>query len=183
MRLGRQLFILFTILILCGCSSGQDLVKIAKEDLGIVSIADGRKVYYGMKRADVESVLGQGKEAERGVIKYDSGVELFYRDDEVAAIIMEEEAKGIYKTAQNAEIGMSKDEIEQIYGTIHMPSKKELPLTYVYNMKKGVFLEEISHSTEEEAKNLLLIIASVDKNSLRTDMFFIYDSYYLGYAK
>ncbi|OZB90355.1 hypothetical protein CJP46_34030 [Paenibacillus sp. XY044] len=160
MRTACALLILF-IVALAGCSSSEkDEKKFTVEDLGIVSKADGRKLYYGMKQADAEAILGQKKEQSgNGEIEYDFGVKASYRDGKLVYLRVGEEAKDHYKTALNAEIGMTKDQFESIYGNVHMPTSPDAPLTYVFNMKKRVFLEENAPKNDKAAKNLLLFHA------------------------
>lgn len=160
MRTACALLILF-ILALGGCSSSEkeDEKKFTVEDLGIVSKADGRKLYYGMKQADAEAVLGQGNQQGNGVFEYGLGIEASYRDGKLVYLRMGEEAKDHYKTALNAEIGMTKDEFESIYGNVHMPTSPDAPLTYVFNMKKRVFLEDNAPKNDKAAQNLLLFHA------------------------
>lgn len=176
MRTACALMILF-ILALGGCSSSEkkDEKKFTVEDLGIVSKADGRKVYYGMKQADAEAVLGQGKERRKGEFEYALGVYAFYRDGKVAAIRLEEEAKNHYKTALDAEIGMHKDQFESIYGDVHMPTIPDSQLTYVFDMKKQVLLKENKPKNDKEAKNLL-IFSALEYDGI-VDTIVIIDSY------
>ncbi|MBJ9993497.1 hypothetical protein [Paenibacillus sp. S28] len=160
MRTACALMILF-VLALGGCSSSEkeDEKKFTVEDLGIVSKADGRKVYYGMKQADAEAVLGQGKQRANGVFEYGLGIEAAYGEGKLVYLRVGEEAKDHYKTALNAEIGMTKDEFESIYGNVHMPTSPDAPLTYVFNMKKRMFLENNAPKNDKAAQNLLLFHA------------------------
>jgi hypothetical protein len=169
------------IIALGGCSSSEkDEKKLTVEDLGIVSKADGRKVYYGMKQADAEAVLGQGKERRKGEFEYGFGVYAFYRDGKVAALRLEEEAKDHYKTALNAEIGMHKDQFESIYGDVHMPTIPDSQLSYVFDMKKRVLLEENKPKNDKEAKNLLIFSALEYDGTV--DTIVIIDSYSISHG-
>ncbi|MGG4108614.1 hypothetical protein AAXB25_32460 [Paenibacillus lautus] len=136
------------ILVLGGCSgSGEPTEKFTKEDMGIVRIDNGQKVHYGMNRADAEKVLGTGQEHARGVFDYDFGIAVFYRDDAVVAIRMEEESKGHYQTTRGAEIGMQIGEIKKRYGE-YDPSPSDDIMEYFYDNKKGKFLEKSPPKTE-----------------------------------
>lgn len=170
------------ILVLGGCSgSDEPKEKFTKEDMGIVRIDNGQKVYYGMNRADAEKVLGTGQEHARGVFDYDFGIAVFYRDDAVVAIRVEEESKGHYQTTRGAEIGMEIGEIKERYGELYAPSRPDDILYYFYNYKKGKFLEENSPETEKEARNIF-IFSSMFHDGYADTLLFM-DSYYASSGK
>ena len=128
--------LILLILVLGGQWRDEPKEKFTAEDMGIVRLDNGQKVYYGMNRAEAEEVLGKGEEHARGVFNYDSGIAVFYRDDAVVAIRMEEESKGHYQTTRGAEIGMQIDEIKQRYGEQYEPSQSDDILDYFYDYKK-----------------------------------------------
>ncbi|MGN7356461.1 hypothetical protein ACTHPF_03780 [Paenibacillus sp. SAF-054] len=148
------------IVALAGCSSEKDEKKYTVEDFGIVSKTDGRKLYYGMKQADAEAILGKVKEQSgNGEMEYHFSVRASYRDGKLVYLRLGAEAKDHYKTALNAEIGMRKDQFESIYGDIHMPTSPDAPLTYVFDMTKRVLLSNNAPKSDKAAKNLLLFHA------------------------
>lgn len=174
--------LILLILVLGGCSgSDEPKEKFTAEDMGIVRLDNGQKVYYGMNRAEAEEVLGKGQEHARGVFDYDSGIAVFYRDDAVVAIRMEEESKGHYQTTRGAEIGMQIDEIKQRYGEQYEPSQSDDILDYFYDYKKGKFLEKNSPETEEEARNIF-IFSSMFHDGYADTLLFL-DSYYASSGK
>ncbi|OIB04028.1 hypothetical protein AK95_10470 [Paenibacillus sp. LC231] len=174
--------LILLILVFGGCSgSDEPKEKFTAEDMGIVRLDNGQKVYYGMNRAEAEEVLGKGQEHARGVFDYDSGIAVFYRDDAVVAIRMEEESKGHYQTTRGAEIGMQIDEIKQRYGEQYEPSQSDDILDYFYDYKKGKFLEKNSPETEEEARNIF-IFSSMFHDGYADTLLFM-DSYYASSGK
>ncbi|WP_098749377.1 hypothetical protein [Paenibacillus sp. EZ-K15] len=175
--------LILLILVLGGCSGGDEPTeKFTKEDMGIVRIDNGQKVYYGMNRADAEEVLGTGQEHARGVFDYDSGIAVFYRDDAVVAIRMEEESKGQYKTTRDAEIGMQIGEIRELYGEQYVPNQTNDLLEYIYDDKRGKFLEKNSPESEEEALHIF-VFTSMFNSDGHADTLLFFDSQYLSYGK
>ena len=54
--------LILLILVLGGCSGADEpKEKFTAEDMGIVRLDNGQKVYYGMNRAEAEEVLGKAK--------------------------------------------------------------------------------------------------------------------------
>lgn len=178
-------WILLLILTLSGCSGGsekEDDKQFAKEDMGIVKTASGEKVYFGMKRADAEKVLGKGKDAGKGRWEYDPGILVFYRNDSVAMITMEKETLSQYKTTRGAEIGMRLEQIRSLYGENDIPDPTGANLNYIYDFKKGEFLDEYPSVTDEKTKDIV-VFSTMFNSSGQADALIMIDVYFQNHGK
>ncbi|MGN7358678.1 hypothetical protein ACTHPF_12330 [Paenibacillus sp. SAF-054] len=159
--------ILITIvifIILAGCSSGKKAESISKEDLGIIQMDSGKRIVYGMSREESEKILGTGEKSDMGKYKYESGVSVFYRNDSVAAIFLDEESKEKYTTTHDVEIGMLKQEVVKAYGEKYVPSPSEMNLDYVYDTNTNTFLNGYNTIKAKDAESFYTISSTFDEN-------------------
>ncbi|MEC0369287.1 hypothetical protein [Paenibacillus chibensis] len=158
-----MLLTLVFLFILGGCG-GKKAEGISKEDLGIIKMNGGKKVYYGMSREDAEKVLGSGENSDMGMFKYDGGVSVFYRNGNVAAVVLDAESKGKYKTTHDVQIGMPKQTVVKAYGDKYMSSPSESNLDYVYDTNTNKFMDGYSRIIAKDADKFYTISSMFDEN-------------------
>lgn len=131
------------IVVMAGCSSGGG-DAFTKDDMCIVKVDDEQaKVCYGMDRAEVEKVLGEGeKSVSANLFTYDQGANIWYRGDMAAGISLDKDSKGVYKAIRGAESGMLKEDIKRLYGKKHAVELTNKNLDYAFNENEKKFLSE-----------------------------------------
>lgn len=92
-----------------------------------------------MARSVVEKILGNGQKGEFKSIEYDFAVSIFYRNDIVASVTLEQGSQSKYKTSRGAEIGMTKADIKNLYGEKYVVENGERNLDYFYDTVTGKF--------------------------------------------
>jgi outer membrane protein assembly factor BamE (lipoprotein component of BamABCDE complex) len=143
----KGLIFLLICLILAACSSGKN--ALSREDLCIAKVGNTEtKVCYGMERAAVEKILGAGK-TNGGIIEYDSGVSLLYRDDKAAGISLSRGSEKRFQTVRGVEVGMEKSDIKKIYGSKTIIDGK-MNLDYMYNSLEQKFITEAEKAPPSE---------------------------------
>lgn len=177
-------WILLLIFALSGCGGGTEKEdeKFAQEDMGIIKTASGEKVHFGMKRADAEKVLGEGKDAGKGRWEYEPGILVFYRNDTVAMITLEEKTQGQYQTTRGAEIGMRLEQIRNLYGENDIPDPSGANLNYIYDFNKGEFLDEYPSVTDEKTKDTVVFSTMFDSNG-QADALIMIDVYFQNHGE
>ncbi|MED5019903.1 hypothetical protein P9847_21730 [Paenibacillus chibensis] len=158
-----MLLTLVFLFILGGCG-GKKADGISKEDLGIIKMTNGKKVYYGMSRETAEKVLGSGENSDMRMFKYDGGVSVFYRNGNVAAVVLDAESKGKYKTTHDVQIGMPKQTVVKAYGDKYMSSPSESNLDYVYDTNTNKFMDGYSRIIAKDADKFYTISSMFDEN-------------------
>ncbi|WP_339219422.1 hypothetical protein [Paenibacillus sp. FSL H8-0332] len=132
----------------CGSSSG-----INADDLAIVKVDSEKEIVkYGMSQEDAEKILGPGKKTTT-FSTYSSGISIMYRDGAVVCIFIDEESKGKYKTIQGAEVGMSKQELINLYGESGALSLSEIQLDYIYDSTNKKYLTIDEQSSNNDLKS------------------------------
>ncbi|WP_237391736.1 hypothetical protein [Paenibacillus dendrobii] len=149
---------------MAGCSSGKKTENISKEDLGIIQMDSGKKIVYGMSREEAEKILGTGEKSDMGKFKYESGVSIFYRNNSVAAMILDEESEGKYKTTHDVGIGMLKQQVIKAYGENYVPSPSEMNLDYVYDTNMNTFINGYNTIAAKDADRFYAISSTFDEN-------------------
>ncbi|BBI32400.1 hypothetical protein [Cohnella abietis] len=125
-----------------GCSGGSFKPNtFSLSDMCIVKIDNKSKVCYGDTRSQAEKVLGSGTKSVFGY-DYDFGVSLGFRDDKVVLLSFDEDAKGVYRTARGAKIGILKSDVEKLYGDKYAGEDGEY-LHYLYDSKGNEFISEV----------------------------------------
>lgn len=159
MQMKTMIAVLFFLLIVIGCSAGHDFKAdtFSKEDMCMLkSDSDKDKICYGMARSDVEKILGAGQPGGfTNLFEYDAGVSIFYRNDVVAGLSLEEGSKGKYRTSRGAEIGMTKADIKKLYGEKYALELAEQNLDYFYDSGDRKFLDEISIGTIQTPEEMI----------------------------
>lgn len=149
------------LIMLTGCSQGNRFEPdtFSKDDLAIIKEDDSKfKLSYGMSRDDVEKLLGAPKEDENSFkhqSSYDFGVRIMYRDDTVAGIVLEESSKGIYQTVRGIGVGMTREQIEAVYGSKYALKDQ----SYMYDSKSERFIESPPNAADEKPEDLEQIYA------------------------
>lgn len=133
----------------CGGESFKPHVM-TEADVGAVRVSDGEAITYGMKRIDVEKILGKSdaNSMDTNSTSYDEGkISIFYRlTDEsghklttdrqtVAGVLLTPDAAGYYKTPRGFEPGQSAEEALAAYGE-YPGTQSNLTLTYQYDVAR-----------------------------------------------
>ncbi|MEJ8302649.1 hypothetical protein [Saccharibacillus sacchari] len=159
------------VLLTAGCGAAETTFEpnvFSEKDMCAVKAEDSKaQVCYGASREAAEQVVGKAtEEGDSGNFSYEGGVQLFYREDEVAAIRLLEESKGQYRTARGAAVGMSQEEIVKLYGDQDM----ELPgsgfLDYFYDSENKKLLtdpmKDLPPGSPEDAEKIHLVSTKLD---------------------
>jgi len=118
----KILLLLLTIMLvatLTACDGSDNLAEQSNHLHDIISIrnSDGDVIHYGMSRADVEAILGQG---ERGIHRhiniyiYGDDISILYRDDIAVSITVSGGSE--WRLANGAYVGMQVDDQKEFYG-------------------------------------------------------------------
>lgn len=170
----KILLIIVLAVALVGCSNGDSGERITKNDMCIIHVDSKDKICYGDTREKAEKVTGVGVESfARDMYDYDFGVTLAYRDDNVVAITLKEESKGVYKTGRGSSIGDSKASLKSTYSVKYALDKAEHNLDYFYDTEKKVFLGDTSLSTkatQEEMEKTYVVSFMFDSDSNATSI-------------
>lgn len=162
----KHLFILglMILLVLSGCSQAKKFEpdNFSKDDLAIIKEDDSKfKLSYGMSRTDVEKLLGNAKEDSMNsrISNYDFGVKVMYREDSVAGIMLTEDSKEIYQTARGASVGMTKEQIKEVYGSKYALGDHNID--YIYDSKNDRFIESPGSKEAEDLEQIYSMSAMV----------------------
>lgn len=173
--------VLISLLFLIGCSAG-DQFKVdtfSKEDMCIIPSDGGKdKICYGMARSDVEKSLGTGQQSNSMNVNYNSSVSIFYRNDIVAGVSLEQGSQNKYKTSRGAEIGMTKADIKQLYGTKYAVDHGELIMDYYYDSVANRLMEDesiIHRQTQEDAVNTYILSVILESSATSADRIVLMD--------
>lgn len=164
MKLRVELLFVILLIVLAGCSQGQE-AGLTKKDLSIEKNEDGKSIVeYGMGRSDVEKVIGTGEKSVIG-FSYESGVTIMYREDKVVGIALDKEAADTYKTPK-IKIGMLKEDIKKAYGEENMLNEAEKSIDFAFDTKEGTFLTQESKTKEniEDMQDVYLVSVAFDDN-------------------
>lgn len=172
--------ILILLLIVTGCSNGEHFKAdtFLKDDMCIVhSDGDKGKICYGMARSVVEKILGNGQKGDFNSIEYDFGVSIFYRNDIVAGVTLEQGSQSKYKTSRGAEIGMTKADIKNLFGEKYAVENGERNLDYFYDTVTGKFSENMlsQRQTQEESVNTYIFSVIFDSTAVSADRIMLLD--------
>lgn len=136
------LLLLFTV----GCGNNEPSnvgESLSVDNLAVHKVGDKKQtIYYGMAKKDAEKLLGTGNKAT-GILgdtySYKDDLSLSFRDEKVVCITLEEGSK--FTTANGAEVGMTKDEIKELYGDKNAVEVTDYDLNYMYNFKDKKFIK------------------------------------------
>ncbi len=151
-----KITVLVLLIIVIGCSTGGHFKAdtFSKDDMCIVQSDGGKdKICYGMARSDVEKILGTGQQGGLKNIEYDQGVSIFYRNDLVAGVSLEQGSQSKYKTSRGAEIGMTKADIKKLYGEKYAVEHGERNLDYLYDSVTERFIDNVSLGKNENMED------------------------------
>lgn len=138
------------LMVSCGGTKFEPNVM-THSDIGAVRISDGKKIEYGMKRIDVEKILGGGEETpvQSAAVTYDEGkISIFYRasakegaervsdQQTVAGIMLSPDSAGAYETPRGLEAGATTAEVKSTYGE-YPGIQSDLSIGYLYDTVKG----------------------------------------------
>ncbi|QHT59205.1 hypothetical protein GXP70_03960 [Paenibacillus lycopersici] len=138
-----------------------------EKDKCIVSIEANKTLCYGDSRAAVEAVVGGDGDNGKPIAGYDSGVRVAYRGDAAVGFLLGEGSEGVYRTARGARVGMSKDEVMNLYGRQYAYEATPYNLDYAYDTKAGQFVDKTKANSNEiqlERERIFLISALFDGN-------------------
>lgn len=167
MRLKYQFLIMVVLIILGGCSQANKFEpdSFSKDDLAIIKEDDPKfKLSYGMSKTDVEKLLGKAKEDDSTnfrIFSYDFGVTIMYREDMVAAIMLSDDSKEIYQTARGASVGMTKEQIKEVYGSKYAVGDHDYNINYIYDSKNDRFIESSGSKEPEDLEQIYSMSAKV----------------------
>ncbi|MRN52011.1 hypothetical protein [Paenibacillus monticola] len=147
----RSILALLFLILLTACGSSKS--GLTADDLAIVKVDNDKEIVrYGMSRASVEKVLGEGEKSDViNIVSYENDVSVLYRDNAVVAILLSEESNGIFKTLQGAEINMNKEDLEKIYGHDNVIEKAK-NLDYIYDSIEGKYLSDMPVDPKDRTK-------------------------------
>lgn len=128
------------------------------------SISDNY-ISLGMKKEEVDKLLGTEESKDFKNLYNYQGLELFYRDNKVAGLVINasKNETGRFKTSKNLGLGSTKADIISIYGeSIEKNSNKYLTYFFEKNDNSLVKLKETPKDTEASAtKNIYCISYSL----------------------
>ncbi|BBI32671.1 hypothetical protein [Cohnella abietis] len=179
-------FLRLTVLVLLitvavGCSGGSSFKPntFSSSDMCIVKINNKSKVCYGDSRSQAEKVLGSGTKSPFGY-EYDFGVKLAFRDDKIVFLSFDEDAKGVYRTARGAKIGMLNSDVKKLYGNKYS-GEDGIYLGYFYDSKDKKFIDEVpptwTDPNSDIGVNTFVLQAYFDDNGY-TDRIMLIDYQY-----
>lgn len=173
MKQGIVIFVIATLLVLTGCGSSDKMIM--KNDLSFNKVGDRKaKVGYGMSRSQVEKVIGKGRTGKFRD-EYPSGITIMYREDTVASIFIDENAKDIYETSGGLKIGMLESDAKKKYGDQFFADVETgAILAYAYDTSTKSFLNRESpakkQKSEEEMEDVLMITMTFDNEGYATSI-------------
>ena len=158
MRKNLWVISVIALLAISGCGGQKTSFQVdtfSDKDKCIVSIQNGKNLCYGDSRADIEAIIQDGGDNEHPIVRYHSGLRVAYRDDVVVGIQLLAGSEDVYQTARGARVGMSQDEITNLYGLKYAykdTTDGEMPhlLIYAYDMKTGEFIEKTQVEKTQE---------------------------------
>ncbi|WP_046503017.1 hypothetical protein [Paenibacillus riograndensis] len=132
---------------LTACGSSKN--GLTADDLAIVKVGDEKAVVqYGMSRANVEKVLGEAEnDGARGMMFYNNGVGVLYRENSAVAILMNEDSKGSFITSGGLEVNMNKNDLYKIYdekNAIEVSGS----LNFAYDSVDKKYLKEVKYDSD-----------------------------------
>lgn len=136
-----------SLVFLAGCGGNNSFKQdsFSNKDMCVVNIDSAKEICYGQTQTDAEKVVGTGEQGfAKNVVNYDFGISLMYRNDEVVGISINEESKGIYKTARGAEVGISKEDSKNMYSNKYAIDKATYNLDFFYDTSTNKFLGDKS---------------------------------------
>jgi hypothetical protein len=143
-----------------GCSASETVFEpdvFFDEDMCVRRTETGRQVCYGQSRLEAEAVAGDGRETMPGTYEYEGGLSLFYRDDKVAAIRLTGDSQD-YESIRGLQLGASKEEILELYGSTHLIDSSTRFVDYYYDSQKQEFVGiEATATNSEEAIEIYVI--------------------------
>ncbi|MRN52559.1 hypothetical protein [Paenibacillus monticola] len=161
MRL-RALILTILIISLMGCSSGFKPDTFSEKDFAFQKVDDvNAKIHYGMTRKEVEKILGEGEESYLASVIYKNGVIVMYSKEKVVGFALSEDSHGFYKTSRGVEVGMSKQNIIELFGEKYAIETPEGSLDYMYNLedKKLLSNEFLKTADQKYKENTYLFTA------------------------
>ncbi|MDQ0087346.1 outer membrane protein assembly factor BamE (lipoprotein component of BamABCDE complex) [Paenibacillus anaericanus] len=133
------------------------------EDLGVFDTKTGKMLYVGMKKDEVDKILGDGVEEQEfmRLTVYADNLNIKYRLDQVVAISLTEDSSR-YVTARNMGVLNSRQEIEYAYGK---PSFSDDRYTdyYLHKIKDESYLKllpKLPIDQDELTKTFIMSVSS-----------------------
>lgn len=151
---------LLLILLLTACGASND--GLTTKDLAVQKTGEKKAVVqYGMGRVDAEKILGPGEELNFGhSFEYGSGATVVYREDKVAGIYLSEGSEEVYETVAGLSIGMSKEDVEKIYGK-HYLQTADRNMDYAYDSSRKQYLKDTEWAKKFEDDTQIYLISLI----------------------
>ncbi|MFD0717274.1 hypothetical protein [Paenibacillus sp. GCM10027626] len=152
----KRILAVMLLVVLVGCNTGGTLKPntLSVDDLCIYKDDDKKnKVCYGMSRSEAEKILGTGTKEAFG-IRYDYGVKILYRVDNIAMIVLDKDSKNVYSTVRGNKIGNLKEDVLKTYGDKYPIIRETSPqsIDYIYDLENKKFLGEVSYEKIDSKK-------------------------------
>ncbi|GKU79191.1 hypothetical protein [Paenibacillus sp. L3-i20] len=129
-----------------------------KNDLAFYDLSNNIKINFGMKKTDVEKLIGQPTKTLDYIRLFEySGISVHYRDDKVSGLILNSEYDNFDKfiTPRGIKMGDNLDIIISKYGNSFIKKEKYniITLTYFFEKVKGEFKTITSFKEARDTKN------------------------------
>lgn len=136
---------------LAACSSNGK--TLSEKEISIISTSDDKsKISYGDNRTDVEKILGTESDAGSGSLVMYETASVWYRNEKVVGLAIDEDSGDAFVTGSGAKIGMKKADIEKAYGKRYITSKG-LGIDYIYNTKEKKWLVDPAEIDSSKLKD------------------------------
>ena len=107
-------FILLLSVLLTGCSNTNN-PNISEKDLFIIDQDSNKKIGLGMKKSEIENILGLSTNTSNNWYVYD-GIHIAFRNDKVVGLRLLDDSNGRYLTTRTVGVGSPKNKLLEAYG-------------------------------------------------------------------
>lgn len=107
-------FILLLSVLLTGCSNTNN-PNISEKDLFIIDQDSNKKIGLGMKKSEIENILGLSTNTSNNWYVYD-GIHIAFRNDKVVGLRLLDDSNGRYLTTRKVGVGSPKNKLLEAYG-------------------------------------------------------------------
>ena len=155
---------LVTILTACGGSDNFAQQSNYIHDILAIRNSDGGIIYYGMNRADVESILGLGERGTpRHIVVYGDEISILYRDDIVVSIILSNGSE--WRLANGAYVGMQVNN-QTIFYNISLEEKRQFinsVMNFASQTEENVQITIVDYRFVLEGDSELRLVTTVEE--------------------
>ncbi|MBT2289326.1 hypothetical protein J7E73_09285 [Paenibacillus albidus] len=147
------------IMLLSGCANKTKVLE--EQDLCLIdSQNENQKICYGMSRAEIEEIVGEGTvqkaafapDKDGTLVSYEDNLGIFYKDDRAKDLSVLDQntleqlaqgklviEKGRYTTERGAALGMKESEIAELYGEDYV---KDSTFIYIYDSARKAYITD-----------------------------------------